>query len=94
MSQVTRKSIDRLEIKNYAKTPDSAGILIACFALAFAISWLISVPLTLANQGIIPAILPSWSHYLAAFGPMVAALIVTWVGQGLPGVKDLTRRRF
>jgi membrane protease YdiL (CAAX protease family) len=66
--------------------------LIAYFALAYIISWSIGVPLALAHQGLIPAILPVWTHYLVAYGPMLSALIVTGLSQGLPGLKDLGRR--
>jgi membrane protease YdiL (CAAX protease family) len=59
------------------------------FILAFAISWSIAVPLALTNQGIIPAVLPQWSHYLVAFGPMTSALVVTGISQGSIGLKDL-----
>jgi membrane protease YdiL (CAAX protease family) len=66
--------------------------LIAYFILAYAISWSIGVPLALANQGIIPTVLPKWSHYLVGYGPMLAALIVTGFRQGLPGLKELGGR--
>ena len=66
----------------------------AYFFLTYAISWSIGIPLAFAHQGIIPAILPAWTHYLIPFGPMLAALIVTGMSQGLPGLRDLVRRMF
>jgi membrane protease YdiL (CAAX protease family) len=60
--------------------------------LAYTISWVIGVPLALANQGVIPPLLPPGTHYLVAFGPMISALIVTGIGQGLPGLKELGGR--
>jgi membrane protease YdiL (CAAX protease family) len=77
--------------ENVVKNDDSR-YLGAYFILAYAISWSIGVPLALAHQGIIPAILPQWTHYLVAFGPMLSAIIVTWISQGLPGLKDLGGR--
>jgi len=74
--------------------PDDSRVLSAYFILAYGFSWSIGVPLALANQGIIPAILPPWTHYLVAYGPMLSALIVTWTSQGLPGLKELGRRIF
>ena len=71
---------------------DDSRVLSAYFILAYAISWSIGIPLALANQGIIPAILPPWTHYLIAYGPMLSALIVTWISEGLPGLKELGRR--
>jgi uncharacterized protein len=79
-------------MKNTAKSPHDARSLAAYFILAYAISWSIGIPLALAHQGIIPAVLPAWTHYLIAYGPMLSALIVTGAVQGLPGLKDLGRR--
>jgi membrane protease YdiL (CAAX protease family) len=79
-------------LNNNASFSNDSRYLVYYFILAYAISWSIGVPLALAHQGIIPAILPQWTHYLIAFGPMLSALIVTWVSQGLPGLKDLGRR--
>jgi membrane protease YdiL (CAAX protease family) len=73
---------------------DDSRHLSAYFILAYALSWSIGVPLALAHQGIIPAVLPQWTHYLVAYGPMLSALIVTGVSQGLPGLKELGRRIF
>lgn len=79
-------------MNNAATVPDDTRQLIAFFILAYAISWLIGIPLALANHGIIPAILPQWTHYLVAYGPMLSALIVTGISQGLSGLKELGRR--
>jgi membrane protease YdiL (CAAX protease family) len=81
-------------LKNTATTPEASKYLVIYFLLAFGFSWLIGIPLALANQGIIPAILPQWTHYLVAFGPLLSALIVTWISQGLPGLKELGGRMF
>ncbi len=79
---------------NTKTTPDDSKYLWAYFILAYAISWSIGIPLALAHQGIIPAILPPWTHYLVAYGPMLSALIVTWFSQGQPGLKELGKRMF
>ena len=71
---------------------DDSRLLGAYFILAYALSWSLGIPLALAHQGIIPAILPQWTHYLVAYGPMLAALIVTGFSQGLPGLKDIGGR--
>jgi len=44
------------------------------FALAYAMSWIIAVPLALQAQGITHTHLPLTLHYLTAFGPALAAL--------------------
>lgn len=66
--------------------------LISFFILAFALSWIWMVPLALKSQGLIKVDIPYSIHYLAAFGPMLAALIVTWISDGKDGLKDLFSR--
>ncbi len=66
--------------------------LIAFFVLAYALSWSIGIPLALNNQGIIEPILPLWAHYFYAYGPMLSALIVTWISEGRPGLRDIVSR--
>jgi membrane protease YdiL (CAAX protease family) len=54
------------------------------FLLAFLFSWLIEVPLALQAQGIVNFSLPFGLHYLAGYGPMVAALLLTFRSGGWP----------
>ena len=51
--------------------------LAAYFMLAYAISWSIALPLALQAQGITGVRLPWALHYLTAWGPAGAALIVS-----------------
>ena len=62
--------------------------LIAFFALAYALSWLILVP---AGLGLLPdsAAVLAW---LAPFGPAAAAFVVTALTGGRPAVGQLLRR--
>jgi hypothetical protein len=46
------------------------------FVLAYAISWIVAVPLALQAQGITHTQLPFTLHYLMAFGPALAARAV------------------
>jgi pimeloyl-ACP methyl ester carboxylesterase/membrane protease YdiL (CAAX protease family) len=46
------------------------------FVVAYAVSWSIAVPLALQAQGVIPTRLPWTLHYLTAFGPAAAALVI------------------
>lgn len=71
---------------------NSSKQLVIYFILAYLFSWSVGVPLSLAHQGIIPAVLPTWTHYLVAYGPMLSAIVVTAVTQGIPGLKGLGRR--
>src|SRR5215213_248692 len=69
-------------------TTTSVFPLIAFFALAYALSWLILVP---AGLGLLPdsAGILAW---LAPFGPAVAAFVVTALTGGRPAVGQLLRR--
>jgi len=69
-------------------TTTSVFPLIAFFALAYALSWLILVP---ASLGLLPdsAGILAW---LAPFGPAVAAFVVTALTGGRPAVGQLLRR--
>ncbi len=65
------------------------GDLVAYFVLAFAISWAIEVPIALSVHGAIAAPAPLALHYLASFGPLLAAAAVTLVRDGPPGLQRL-----
>jgi membrane protease YdiL (CAAX protease family) len=65
--------------------------LIAYFVLTYLISWAIEIPLALSYQRVIAIRVPFALHYLASFGPLVAAVIVTRVTEGWLGVGRLFR---
>ena len=67
------------------------------FVIAFGFSWLFWVPLALAEQGLLS--LPeglyqflSGENNPAAWGPFVAAFLMTAIYEGWSGVKDLIKR--
>jgi membrane protease YdiL (CAAX protease family) len=68
--------------------------LIIYFTLAYTVSWCIEIPLALSAQGVIEAQIPLAIHYLGAFGPMIAALIVTMLTEGAIGIRSLLSRWF
>jgi membrane protease YdiL (CAAX protease family) len=57
--------------------------------LAYAFSWAVEIPLALSAQGLIKAPVPFAMHYLASFGPLVAAVIVTVILAGRQGLGRL-----
>lgn len=59
------------------------------YLLACGLSWAIQVPLALQAQGLIRSSIPFSTHYLSAFGPMLAAWIVTLIIAGPGGWKEL-----
>lgn len=67
--------------------------LSAFFTLAFALSWLIWLPAALVSYGWISWPLdPNLSGLLGAFGPSLAALILTLRHEGMAGVRSLLKR--
>lgn len=75
----------RLSIARWAKH----HALLCFFSLAFLISWSFSIPLALARAGLVSPAPPFAIHYLASIGPLLAAVIVTWVCDGPAGAKHL-----
>ncbi len=63
------------------------------FPLAICISWSIGIPLafTAASQIDRPS-MPFSLHYLVGYGPMIAALLLTWIADGRAGLRDLFGR--
>lgn len=65
--------------------------LLAFFGLAFALSWAIEVPLALQARGVVRIGLPPATHYLASFGPLIAAVLVVQRRAGPAGLARLAR---
>ncbi len=63
--------------------------VMAYFILAYALSWAIELPLAASAQGWLRLPVPPALHYLASFGPMLSALIVTAATEGSQGVRQL-----
>lgn len=67
--------------------------LLAYFILAYAISWIIVLPLVVSAQGLIDVPVPfALLHYLNDYGPLSAAIIVTLITDGADGLRALFRR--
>lgn len=75
-----------------AATPGRTHLFLAYALIAFAVSWAIEIPLALKAQGVISADIPFAIHYLAAFGPFVAGIAMTWHESRYAGLKDLLKR--
>jgi len=65
--------------------------IITYFVLAYALSWCAFIPLALSAQGILQGV-PSWLHFVGAFGPLLAAFFVTWRTNGKAGLRELLGR--
>jgi uncharacterized protein len=69
--------------------------LLAFFVMAYAFSWIMSIPCILAEWGLLPAPVFNLFFIIKAFaGPFVAALIMTNILEGKEGVLRLRRRLF
>lgn len=62
--------------------------------LAYAVSWAVEIPLALRAQGLIDAPIPFSLHYLSAYGPLLAAIALTWFAAGREGLRELFGRMF
>jgi membrane protease YdiL (CAAX protease family) len=62
------------------------------FLLATAVSWAVEIPLALKAQGLVEVPAPYAVHYLAAYGPLLSAIIVTGLTDGAAGLRDLGGR--
>ena len=59
------------------------------FILAYAISWAFMIPVALTAQGLVAWRAPYALYYLASFGPMASALIVSAIVEGRAGFRKL-----
>jgi hypothetical protein len=66
--------------------------VVTYWIITLALSWLIGFPLIATVQGWWDIHIPLALHYLASFGPMLAALSLTWATQGTAGLKELWSR--
>ena len=60
--------------------------LTSFFLLAWLFSWVFMVPLALASHRLIGP-LPGWLHYLSAYGPLLAAMLVSGRAEGTAGIR-------
>jgi len=59
------------------------------FVLTYFLSWSVMIPVALSARGILEQqVNPAW-YYLASFGPMASALLVTGLADGWPGIRRL-----
>jgi uncharacterized protein len=67
--------------------------LLAFFLLAFVMSWIGWVPAAAASWGVLPWQLPPvLTGLFGAFGPSLAAIILTLASDGVPGLRGLLGR--
>ncbi|MFW9789322.1 MAG: hypothetical protein ACFFE1_16745, partial [Candidatus Thorarchaeota archaeon] len=60
--------------------------------LAYGITWSLALILAMSYHGVINLGIPFGLHYLLPYGPMLSALILTWVRDGRDGFRGLLGR--
>jgi len=66
--------------------------LVAYFVLTYAITWAVAFLLLASSRGWLGLQLPASVHYLAPYGPLLAAFFVTATTDGTAGVRELVGR--
>ena len=67
--------------------------LVVYFILAYVITWIIVLPVVASAQGFISVPTSLYAlHYLSAYGPLLAAVIVTGITDGGDGLRELLGR--
>jgi membrane protease YdiL (CAAX protease family) len=74
-----------------APTTTARAFPVTYFVLAFALTWALWVPAALEARALIPP-LPVPATFLGAFGPLVAAVVVTALESGRAGLRSLLDR--
>jgi membrane protease YdiL (CAAX protease family) len=77
-------------IRDLARKYELAGF----FLLSYLLSWLVGISLALEAQGEGSAPIPFSLHYIYAFGPTIAAVVMTGLVSGTEGLKELFGRVF
>jgi membrane protease YdiL (CAAX protease family) len=60
--------------------------------LAYGITWSLAIVLALSYHGVISLGIPLALHYLLPYGPMLSALIITWLRGGTDSLRDIVGR--
>jgi membrane protease YdiL (CAAX protease family) len=68
------------------------NVIASYILLAYGITWSIALIVALSYHGVIDLGIPLWLHYLLPYGPMLSALILTWVKGGRDSLRDLLGR--
>ena len=62
------------------------------FLLAYLFTWSNWLPQALNSRGLTSAQVPGFLSLLAGYGPALAAILVAWLADGRPGLRDLFGR--
>jgi CAAX protease family protein len=65
--------------------------LISMYILLFVLAWSVLIPQALYSQGLLSAPLPTFLEILTGWAPGIAAVVVSLIVMGRPGVRDLLK---
>ncbi|MDQ3913299.1 MAG: CPBP family intramembrane metalloprotease [Actinomycetota bacterium] len=85
MTEVPSRTGSRIDLRDSIKRHP----LIAFFALAYVISWILVSPLVLEGLGLTGNLVPPSWHAFGALGPILSAFIVAGATEGRAGVREL-----
>jgi membrane protease YdiL (CAAX protease family) len=68
------------------------AVIAGFMAIAFAVTWVVVMPLVLAGPGVVDAEPPEWLHAFGALGPTAGAVVLTWRTYGRRGLAELWDR--
>jgi membrane protease YdiL (CAAX protease family) len=68
--------------------------ILGFFILTYIFSWSLGIYLALQAVGWCEPHIPLWLHYLYAFGPALAAFVMTYLTTGAQGIRELLGRVF
>lgn len=66
--------------------------LVAYFTLAYAITWTVGLLIAASLRGWIGVQVPASVHFLAPYGPLLSAFIITAMTAGAAGIRELVGR--
>lgn len=66
--------------------------LLLYFTLTYLISWSFMIPVALSHRGWVSWSVPYGFYYLASYGPLISAIIVTGLTDGWQGIRSLLGR--
>ena len=79
---------------DYSLTKGDYKGIITYYSLAFAIAWIVWVPLIFSSRGWLPFRIPESTAWLAGLAPIFGGVFTTYRELGLQGVRNLIARCF
>jgi membrane protease YdiL (CAAX protease family) len=66
--------------------------IVTYYVLTYVLSWSVFIPLALKKHGVMQLPVPFSAYYVASYGPLLSALVTTWLIGGSEAVRELSGR--